>query len=224
MICEGIQLKTYSLKTWICATSALFLASCAHNSNTSGYVDEVQKVLTVSFRAEGQAGMDRLTPDEANRLCSQAEYEGKSLSDKQAEKIRTTNFKSIQWPNNGQFIGDYKQGEIIAQDGRGKTWSDKEDSVNGGNCYNCHQISKAEISHGTLGPSLYNYGKLRGITDVNSPSAKPIIEYTWAKLWNARGYNACSNMPRFGHNGILNETQLQHLMALLLDPQSPVNQ
>ena len=168
--------------------------------------------------------MDRLTPDEANRLCSQAEYEGKALSDQQAEKIRNVNFKSIQWPSNGQFMGDYKQGEVIAQDGRGKTWSDKEGSVNGGNCYNCHQISKTEISHGTLGPSLYNYGKLRGVTDVNSPTAKPIIDYTWAKLWNARGYNACSNMPRFGHNGILSATQLQHLMALLLDPQSPVNQ
>jgi sulfur-oxidizing protein SoxX len=71
---------------------------------------------------------------------------------------------------------------------------------------------------------LYNYGKLRGITEVDSATAKPIVEYTWAKLWNARSYNACSNMPRFGHNGILTETQLRHLMALLLDPKSPVNQ
>jgi sulfur-oxidizing protein SoxX len=31
-------------------------------------------------------------------------------------------------------------------------------------------------------------------------------------------------MPRFGHNGILTEAQLQHLMALLLDPKSPINQ
>jgi L-cysteine S-thiosulfotransferase len=217
-------LKTNSFKTWVWASSALFLVSCAHTGNTSSYDADVQKVLLGSFRAEGQAGMDRLTPDEANRLCSQAEYEGKVLSNQQAEKIRNINFKSIQWPSNGQFMGDYKQGEVIAQDGRGKTWSDKEGSVNGGNCYNCHQISKTEISHGTLGPSLYNYGKLRGVTDVNSPTAKPIIDYTWAKLWNARGYNACSSMPRFGHNGILSETQLQHLMALLLDPQSPVNQ
>ncbi|MFN5810498.1 MAG: sulfur oxidation c-type cytochrome SoxX, partial [Burkholderiales bacterium] len=192
--------------------------------NNTSYQDDVQQVLAASFRAEGQAGMDRLTPDEANRLCSEADYKGKPLSDKVAEKIRSENFKAIQWPANGQFIGDYKLGEAIAQDGRGKTWSDKEGSVNGGNCYNCHKISAAEISHGTLGPSLYNYGKLRGITDVNSATAKPIVEYTWAKLWNARGYNACSNMPRFGHNGILTEAQLQHLMALLLDPKSPINQ
>ena len=31
-------------------------------------------------------------------------------------------------------------------------------------------------------------------------------------------------MPRFGHAGMLNEKQLQDLMALLLDPKSPVNQ
>jgi sulfur-oxidizing protein SoxX len=71
---------------------------------------------------------------------------------------------------------------------------------------------------------LYNYGKLRGVTDPNSPAAKAVVEYTWGKLWNARAYNACSNMPRVGHNGILTEAQIKDVMALLLDPQSPVNQ
>ena len=94
---------------------------------------------------------------------------------------------------------------------------------NGGNCYNCHQISKEEISFGTLGPSLYNYGKLRGVTDPNSAGGKAIVEYTWGKLWNARAYNACSQMPRVGHMGILNQKQIQDVMALLLDPASPVN-
>ena len=54
-----------------------FLASCAVPSKTSSYQDDVQQVLAASFRAEGQAGMDRLTPDEANRLCSEAEYKDK---------------------------------------------------------------------------------------------------------------------------------------------------
>lgn len=222
---KGIPLKTSHLNTLLLAGFAWGLSACATPGVTSSnYGTDVQQSIQTSFRAQGQAGMDRLTPDEANLLCSEADYQGKPLNEKQAEKIRTENLKSIQWPANGQFIGDYKLGEAIAQDGRGKTWSDKEGSVNGGNCYNCHKISNTEISHGTLGPSLYNYGKLRGITDVNSATAKPIVEYTWAKLWNARGYNACSSMPRFGHNGILTETQLQHLMALLLDPKSPINQ
>jgi sulfur-oxidizing protein SoxX len=30
-------------------------------------------------------------------------------------------------------------------------------------------------------------------------------------------------MPRFGHKGILTEAQMKHVMALLLDPASPVN-
>jgi sulfur-oxidizing protein SoxX len=49
------------------------------------------------------------------------------------------------------------------------------------------------------------------------------VDYTWGKLWNAKAYNACSGMPRFGHAGILSETQLRDVMALLLDPASPVN-
>ena len=31
-------------------------------------------------------------------------------------------------------------------------------------------------------------------------------------------------MPRFGHEKLLSEKQMQDLMALLLDPKSPVNQ
>ena len=84
--------------------------------------------------------------------------------------------------------------------------------------------AKAEISFGTIGPSLYNYGKNRGVTDVTAPTAQPIVEYTWMKIWNGKTFNACSNMPRFGHMGLLDEKQIANVMALLLDPKSPVNQ
>ena len=106
------------------------------------------------------------------------------------------------------------------------TWTDPSAApkANGGNCYNCHQIDKKEISFGTIGPSLYNYGKLRGVSDPADPASAPIVQYTWGKLWNAKAYNACSNMPRFGHTGLLDEEQLRDVMALLLDPKSPVNQ
>jgi sulfur-oxidizing protein SoxX len=30
-------------------------------------------------------------------------------------------------------------------------------------------------------------------------------------------------MPRFGHKGILNEQQIRDVVALLMDPSSPVN-
>ena len=96
------------------------------------------------------------------------------------------------------------------------TWTDKADTPNGGNCYNCHQISPAEISYGTIGPSLLQYGALRGRDEETMKAA-------WAKIYNAKSANACSNMPRAGHMGILGETQIKHLMALLFDPNSPVN-
>jgi sulfur-oxidizing protein SoxX len=148
---------------------------------------------------------------------------GKPLDEKTAKRIEEANFKAIKWPSDGKFLGDWKQGEAIAQSGRGLTWTDAAKMANGGNCYNCHQISKEEISFGTLGPSLYNYGKLRGVKDPNDPASKAIVEYTWGKIWNSKAYNACSNMPRAGHAGVLTEAQVRHVVALLLDPNSPVN-
>jgi L-cysteine S-thiosulfotransferase len=62
------------------------------------------------------------------------------------------------------------------------------------------------------------------VQDPLSPASAPIVQYTWGKLWNSKAYSACSNMPRFGHKGLLDETQIRHVMALLLDPKSPVNQ
>ena len=80
----------------------------------------------------------------------------------------------------------------------------------------CHQLAPQELSFGTIGPSLYQYGKIRGRSDA-------IVQYTWGKLWNSQAFTACSNMPRFGHGGVLTEQQLRDLMSLLLDPESPVN-
>jgi L-cysteine S-thiosulfotransferase len=178
-----------------------------------------------SFRTQGIANVARVTDiDETLRLCNAADVAGKPLDAPTAKRIEEANMKTIRWPSDGKFLGDWKQGETIAQSGRGMTWTDTAGTVNGGNCYNCHQISKEEISFGTLGPSLYHYGKLRGVTDPTSPAARPIVEYTWGKIWNAKAYNACSNMPRSGHMGNLTEDQVRHIMALLLDPKSPVNQ
>jgi sulfur-oxidizing protein SoxX len=181
-------------------------------------------MVKAAFRERGIAKVERVTAiDETLKACNAADVAGKPLEAARAKALEEANLKTIKWPSDGKFLGDWKAGETIAQSGRGMTWTDSATAVNGGNCYNCHQISKEEISFGTLGPSLYNYGKIRGVTDPNSPAAKPIVEYTWGKLWNAKAYNACSNMPRVGHAGILTEKQIKDVMALLLDPASPVN-
>ena len=206
------------------AVATALLTACTTSMPSSAELDKLtQDIIARSFRAEGQAQLDRVSPDDDNRLCAESDLAGVAVDAKVAQAIEARNMATIQPPSNGKYLGDWKQGEVIAQNGAGKTWTDKEGSVNGGNCYNCHQISKEELSYGTLGPSLYNYGKIRGVANPSSAESKPIVEYTWGKLHNARAYNACSNMPRFGHKGILTEAQIQHVMALLLDPASPIN-
>ncbi|WP_332744936.1 sulfur oxidation c-type cytochrome SoxX [Hydrogenophaga sp.] len=203
--------------------AAIVLSACSSSPSPADVNKATADMLKNSFQARGIATLDRLKQDQANAECAVADATGKPLDAKMTKAIEEASMKTVKWPTDGKFIGDWKEGEKIAQSGRGLTWSDKADTPNGGNCYNCHQISKEEISFGTLGPSLYNYGKLRGVSDPNSAGGKAIVEYTWGKLWNARAYNACSQMPRVGHMGILNQKQLQDVMALLLDPASPVN-
>ena len=211
--------KTYKQACLLAMT--LLLASCATGPSPQDVAEATQKVLKSSFRDQGIAKISWLDQDASNKACSEAQ--GAALDDKLAKSIEDANLKTVKMPASGKFIGDWKEGEKIAQNGRGMTWTDAAGSPNGGSCYNCHQISKEELSFGSIGPSLYNYGKLRGVADPAAANSKPIVDYTWGKLWTAKAYNACSGMPRFGHAGILSEDQLQHVMALLLDPQSPVN-
>lgn len=217
--------SSFAIKALAAATLAWMVVGCASGPSVAELNTLTDRIIKASFRSEGMAQVERVTAtDETQRACSQADAAGQHLDEKIARVIEASNFNSIRWPADGQYVGDWKQGESIAQSGRGLTWTDEAKAANGGNCYNCHQIDKREISHGTLGPSLYNYGKIRGVTDPQSPDAQAMVKYTWGKIWNAKAYNACSNMPRAGHMGILTEAQVRHLVALLLDPQSPVNQ
>lgn len=211
--------KTYK-QAGMLALSVL-LAGCATGPSPQQVAEATQKVIRSSFRDQGIAKTSWLDQDASNKACSEAQ--GAALDEKLAKSIEEANLKTIKMPSDGKFLGDWKEGEKIAQNGRGMTWTDQPGSANGGSCYNCHQISKEELSFGSIGPSLYNYGKLRGVADPAAATSKPVVDYTWGKLWNSKAYNACSGMPRFGHAGILNETQLRHVMALLLDPASPVN-
>ncbi len=184
-----------------------------------------QKIINESFQDKGIVKVANVfRADETLRACDAADVAGKPIDTELGKRLEALNMKTIQWPANGQYLGDWKEGEKLAQSGRGLTWTDDAKTPNGGNCYNCHQIDKKEISFGTIGPSLYNYGKLRGVTDPASPAAQEMVKYTWGKIWNSKAYNACSNMPRAGHMGIMTEKQVADLVALLLDPKSPVNQ
>ena len=204
------------------------LAGCASPADTGQQEAEqvAQRILKSSFRAQGSATLDRLNQDELQQVCSG----DKPPAEDVVRRIEAAQLAAVQWPQDGSYLGDWREGEKLAQNGRGMTWSDPASgsspsgaSANGGSCYNCHQLTKAEISFGSLGPSLYRYGALRGVADPKSPSSEAVVRYTWGKIWNAKAYNACSGMPRFGHAGVLSPVQVRDLMALLLDPKSPVN-
>jgi sulfur-oxidizing protein SoxX len=217
-------MKKTTLSVLAAATVVVGLVGCSSTMSSSADVDKATaEVIKSSFQAKGIATLDRIAPEASNDLCSQANVAGKPLDEKTAKAIEAANLASIKWPSDGKYLGDWKKGEKIAQSGKGLSWRDKITRVNGGNCYNCHQIDPSFNSYGTLGPSLVGYGKLRGVTDPNSPAAQAVVKYTWGKIWNSRAYNACSNMPRAGTNGILTQDQVRDLVALLLDPNSPVN-
>ena len=116
-------------------------------------------MLKASFKAAGQAGLDRLNQDETQRVCSEL-APGKAPPKEVAEKIEKLNLATIRYPADGKLLGDWKNGEKIAQEGRGKQFSDDVAGPVGANCYACHQLAPQELSFGTIGPSLYQFGKL----------------------------------------------------------------
>ena len=209
------------MKNRYLAVMALLVTS-AHAQTARQLDQQAEAMMRASFREQGIAKLDRLDQDDAQKACSQSKAPRPAV----AKKIEAAQMATVKWPTDGNFIGDWKEGEKLAQNGRGMTWTDASaaPSKNGAMCYNCHQIDKKEISFGTIGPSLWNYGKLRGVADPADPASAAIVKYTWGKLWNSKAYSACSNMPRFGHAELLTEQQIRDVMALLLDPKSPVNQ
>jgi len=207
--------------TWLAVCAIAAVAGCATPAAAPApdYDAMAQTMLRNSFRPQGQATLERLEQDPLQRACSAETPPAADV----IRRLEARELASVKPPSDGRYLGDWREGEKLAQNGRGMTWSDPAGVANGGNCYNCHELSKAEIAYGTLGPSLHQYGKLRGVADPSSAVAAPIVQYTWGKLYNAKAYNACSVMPRFGEAHVLTVKQMQDLMALLLDPASPVN-
>jgi sulfur-oxidizing protein SoxX len=156
----------------------------------------------------------RLLPDETMRQCSAHRNSPPTAI---ADAIRQREKATIVYPPDGKILGDWKKGEAIAQSGYGQRFTDYPPrSANGGNCYACHQMTRQEVSYGTLGPSLLQYGKIRGFGDADGKAA-------YEKVYNSHATLPCSNMPRFGANKILTIEQIMDIVALLMNPESPVN-
>jgi sulfur-oxidizing protein SoxX len=169
--------------------------------------------LQRDFKPHGIATMNLLVEDGVQAICNRTDDKPPKEI---AQRLEQDQLAGIRWPADGKLVGDWKSGERIAQSGRGMTWSDPAGAPGGGSCYNCHRIGPQETAFGTIGPSLLQFGKIRG----NGPDVQ---RYVYGKIYNAKAYSLCSQMPRFGHIGVLSEQQIKDLVALLLDPGSPVN-
>jgi sulfur-oxidizing protein SoxX len=207
------SLKTAALGLATGLFTALPFAASAQTAPKTVDPAVVDAYIKSTFGHSSPEWLARIEPDETLKTCNRFHNEVPSA---EADAIVKRELARVVYPADGKFLGDWKAGRKIADNGRGGQFSDKPGTISGGNCYACHQLEKAEVSFGTLGPSLTNYGKDRKY-------APDEIKTTFTKIYNSQAVVACSNMPRFGANKVLDEQQIKDLLALLFDPESPVN-
>jgi sulfur-oxidizing protein SoxX len=197
--------------------AALALLACpalAQQKPDPAKVDAAVKASLKTFPAPPEVWQSRLDADETMKACSASDNSPpKAVVDAIAKRERA----AIEYPADGQLMGDWKKGEATAQSGYGLRSTDYPATrANGGNCYACHQLSKAEVSYGTIGPSLLGYGKLREFKAEE-------VKIAYEKVYNSHAAFPCSLMPRFGSNQVLTIEQIKDAVALLMSPDSPVN-
>jgi L-cysteine S-thiosulfotransferase len=159
----------------------------------------------------------RASQDASQKLCSRPA--GEKLSAEEALQIVEAARASIKYPASGKLVGDWKIGAQLVMNGAGLRVRDgrvEKTRENGALCTNCHELDPKEVNAGNLGPTLVGYGAKRGNNDA-------VVKHTYEKIYNAWLYFPCSNMPRLGYSGYLTPEQITHLVAYLVDPQSPVN-
>jgi sulfur-oxidizing protein SoxX len=196
------------------AVAALAMGSTLAQAQQTTDPARADAVIKSAFPTAPADWQPRLVQDQTMRECSAHHNKPpKALAD----AIQAREKATIAYPADGKFMGDWKKGEALAQSGYGLRFTDyPARRPSGGNCYACHQITKKEVSYGTLGPSLAEYGKLRDYKEAD-------VKATYERIYNAQSALACSNMPRFGANKVLTIEQIKDAVALLMSPDSPVN-
>lgn len=195
---KGAELTPDQFAEWLIKESGSFYANTDHPFLS---VDEQRA---------------RLDQDPTQAECSK--YRN-NPPDEVADEIRNRERARIPEPANGLELGDHEKGHDWALGGFG--WrighnvDDHGERRPDGGCYNCHQIGPLiGDGGGTVGPSLREYGKMRG-------DGEDTRQFVWDVINNAHAYFPCSQMPRF--TGLIDEDKIHDLMAYLLDPESPVN-
>ena len=195
--------------------AALVLASVAISpAQDRSDTAKIDAMIVSAFPTAPADWKSRFVQDETMKQCSLHEnLPPKAVGEEIARRERAR----IEYPADGKLTGDWRAGERIAQSGYGMRFTDyPARQPNGGNCYACHQLTRAEVSYGTIGPSLLNYGKIRNFGETETKAV-------YDKIYNAQASYPCSNMPRLGVNKILTIDQIKDLVALVMSPDSPVN-
>ena len=175
---------------------------------------KVDAAIVAAFPTVPADWRSRFDQDDTMKQCSASEN---APAPKVADEITKREKARIEYPADGKLVGDWKSGEKIAQSGYGLRFTDiPARQPTGGNCYACHQLTKAEVSYGTVGPSLLGYGKTRNFSEADTKAV-------YDKIYDAQVSYPCSNMPRFGVNHVLTIDQIKDLVGLVMSPDSPVN-
>ena len=205
-----------SFPWFLFAAAGLLVAGCGTYPDQATTRQIAEKMVFEAFSAS-PAHLKRLEQDRSQQICSKVG--NANLNTEEAAEVVKLARDSIKYPASGQIVGDWKTGDMLAHDGAGdrirdgKTENRKE---NGALCQNCHGLAPGEINVGNVGPALTGYGKQRG-------NSEAIAKYTYDKIYNAWAFFPCSNMPRLGATGHLTPEQIAHMVAYLIDPQSPIN-
>jgi L-cysteine S-thiosulfotransferase len=195
-----------ALAVSLAATFSPAAAQGADQATVEAYVARTWAGSNPEWRA-------RVEQDETQKQCTASRNEPDNAA---FQAILAREKATVAFPTDGNVMGDWRRGQQLAQRGTGGQFTDRPDTARGGNCYACHQLSKAELSFGTLGPSLTGYGKDRKFAADEARNA-------YAKIFNAMSVMPCSQMPRFGLHRFLSEQQIKDAVAYLFDPESPVN-
>lgn len=194
----------------LAAVLAVAGSAGAQERPAQAVIDAYLKSTFGKASAEWQA---RIKPDDSLAVCNTTRNNPSSA---ESEAMLKRESARVVYPADGKFLGDWKKGYQVANNGRGGQFSDPPGTVAGGNCFACHQLDPKEVSYGTLGPSLSAYGRDRKYDPET-------IKDAYTKIYNSMAVVPCSNMPRFGVNKVLDEQQIKDVMAYLFDPESPVN-
>jgi len=208
-------------KTWlkwaVLGTPALIAAGCATYPDQATTRQIAEKMVSEDFSAPMPTLLKRLVQDRSQQICSK--IGDAKLTQAEAAEVVELARASIQYPQSGKLVGDWKAGDKLAHDGAGDRIQFgilEKRKENGGLCQNCHALAPGEINVGNVGPSLTGYGLQRG-------NSEAVAKLTYERIYNGWAYAPCSNMPRLGATGHLTPEQITHMVAYLIDPQSHIN-